>query len=134
MSLKFRAIASNGDSGKVKLLTRANCTVTMQYVEVQVECNGGSCHSTAIRPSTQPATHPEALYAETRNCQNFTRFTPLNGLGNWTTDWAIFFDQFVNATNPKAGCSGPRCAPSPIESHLGVPDKLQDTQLPPFGK
>ncbi|KAK8063028.1 hypothetical protein PG997_015125 [Apiospora hydei] len=61
VSFEFRATASGfGDSSK-KLLTRANCSVTMEYVDVQIECNGPSCHSIAIRPSTQPATHAEDM-------------------------------------------------------------------------
>ncbi|KAK8063029.1 hypothetical protein PG997_015126 [Apiospora hydei] len=41
-----------------------------------------------------------------------------------------FFDEFVNATNPKAGCGSLRCSPSPIESHLGNPGMLQGLGLP----
>ncbi|KAK7993219.1 hypothetical protein PG989_006600 [Apiospora arundinis] len=132
VSFEFRATASGfGDSSKT-LLTRANCSVTMEYVDVQIECNGRSCHSIAIRPSTQPATHAEAIGVgkEITQYYNFTRFTPINGLGYEAVNTMYFFDEFVNATNPKAGCSRTRCSPSPIESHLGRPGMLQGLELP----
>jgi hypothetical protein len=110
------------DSGSTsptdKILTIANCTVTMRYVEVQIKCDGHTCESTAVRPSTNPANHTDGAGLSSLD---EAHFTPLNGLGQQSTMYMSFLADFTNATNPAVGCDTTLCPPSVIEAYLADP-------------
>lgn len=99
------------------LLTVANCTISMNYVEVQVQCQNSTCLSLAARPSTNPSTHD----LRTGENINLTQFTPLNGLaqGSPVTN---FWKNFVNATDAEVGCDTSFCPPSLLEGYLVDPN------------
>ncbi|OAP59135.1 hypothetical protein AYL99_06433 [Fonsecaea erecta] len=104
-----------------KILTVANCTVGMSYVEVQIKCDGQTCQSVAARPSENPASH--------RLSPSFTSlgvadWTPINGLGQVDLLYMAFFPDFTNATNPTVGCDTVFCPPSAIEAYLADPSNV----------
>lgn len=108
---------SDGDSTD-NLLTVANCNVTMDYVEVQIKCNGQVCQSVAARPSKSPAMH-KPTYSITNLSPTY--YTPVNGLGQRDITYTYFFKDLTNATNPTVGCDTTFCPPSVIEGYLVNP-------------
>ena len=120
-SFVFRAIAPEFQPGKN--LTVANCTVYMDYVEVQVQCNSSTCRSLAARPATDPASHIGAVYlAHPSWLPNTTIWTPFNGLAQTGTQFTSFWKDFVNATNPYIGCDTSFCPLSLVEGYLLDPN------------
>lgn len=101
-SFVFYSVALD-DQGN-STLTTANCTVAMEYVDVQVQCSGNSCKPTAARPAATPASHIQPSLQSAAAKVNMTNYTPLNGLGQTFTDVLSFWKNFVNATNPYIGC------------------------------
>ncbi|OCT49076.1 hypothetical protein CLCR_04659 [Cladophialophora carrionii] len=110
------------DSGSTvptdKILTIANCTVTMRYVEVQIKCNGQTCESVAVRPSNNPANHTEGPGVTSLD---EAHYTPINGLGQQGTMYMSFLADLTNATNPTVGCDTTFCPPSVVEAYLADP-------------
>jgi hypothetical protein len=117
--LSLDIFSSDGSGTSGKILTVANCTVGMQYVEVQIQCDGGTCRSIAARPSKNPATHKGKFEVTSLNS---TLYTPINGLGQSTgTMYMSFLADLTNATNPTVGCDTTNCPPSVIEAYLADP-------------
>ncbi|KIX95849.1 uncharacterized protein Z520_08557 [Fonsecaea multimorphosa CBS 102226] len=117
----FRSLDLYGDSGpsvEGEILTVADCSVGMSYIEVQIECNGQTCQSVAARPSKNPASHQRDYSYTTLNV---TEWTPINGLGQEDIMYDAFFPDFTNATNPTVGCDTSFCPPSAIEAYLADP-------------
>jgi len=116
----FYADASNPQNiNETKVLTVANCTISMNYVEVQVQCQDSTCLSLAARPSTNPATHDPLN--ESQNI-NLAQYTPLNGLAQDGDDAMFFWKDFVNATDSEVGCDTSFCPPSLLEGYLVDPN------------
>ncbi|OQV07600.1 hypothetical protein CLAIMM_12008 isoform 2 [Cladophialophora immunda] len=115
----FRSLDLYSDtSSEGEVLTVANCTVGMSYVEVQIKCDGQTCQSVAVRPSKNPASHqPNHSYSSL----SVTDWTPINGLGQTDLFYLAFFPDFTNATNPTVGCDTSFCPPSAIEAYLADP-------------
>ncbi|OAL30103.1 hypothetical protein AYO20_08906 [Fonsecaea nubica] len=111
-------LAASGPAPEGKILTVANCIVGMSYVEVQIKCDGQTCHSVAVRPSPNPASHPLNY---SHNALSVTDWTPINGLGQEDIKYTQFFPDFTNATNPTVGCDTVLCPPSAIEAYLADP-------------
>ncbi|KAJ9615068.1 hypothetical protein H2200_001142 [Cladophialophora chaetospira] len=109
-----------------KILTIANCSVTMQYVEVQIECDGPTCQSVAARPSNNIANHTSKYEITSLDP---SLYTPVNGLGQPNNFYMAFLADLTNATNPSAGCDTSFCPPSVLESYLADPENavLQST-------
>ena len=104
---------------ETKLLTVANCTISMNYIEVQVQCQNSTCLSLAARPSTNPPMHDLGITG-----QNIplTQYTPLNGLAQYSTTFTHFWQNFINATNSVVGCDTSFCPPSLLEGYLVDPN------------
>jgi hypothetical protein len=117
----FRALAST-DFTTNKTLTVANCTISMHYIELQVECNGGSCKSLAARPAPTPAPHIPSYFTEAAKKVNLTEYSPFNGLAQSGTQIMSFWKDFVNSTNPYIACDTSNCPTSGIEGFLVDPN------------
>lgn len=105
----FKSFSYNGASGNDGTVTVANCSLTQTYVEVSVQCSGGKCQSTAIRPS--PLAH------------NNSAVTALGGMANGEDDDYInFWPSFVAIFDPTTFCDSGICIASPIENYLLDPD------------
>ncbi|KIW02632.1 uncharacterized protein PV09_06073 [Verruconis gallopava] len=117
----FRALASE-DFTANKTLTVANCTMSMEYVELQVRCDGATCKSLRARPAPTPATHIQSFYAEAAKKINLTDYTPLNGLAQPGVSVTSFWKNFVNSTNPSIACDTSTCTTSGIEGYLVDPN------------
>ncbi|KAF9530407.1 hypothetical protein CPB83DRAFT_850871 [Crepidotus variabilis] len=121
----FRALASQlAVTGTNKTLTVASCTINMEYVEVQVECDGSICHNVAARPAPNPASHifPPLLNGKKNEAANLTQNSPLNGLAQTDAMVLAFWRNFVNATNPYIGCDTSFCPTSGVEGYLLDPN------------
>lgn len=116
-SLRSLDIYTDDATPSDKILTVANCTVTMEYMEVQIKCDGQTCQSVAARPSKTPATH-DSLNVTSLNS---TYYTPINGLGQSDIMYTYYLADFTNATNPTVGCDTSFCPPSAIEAYLADP-------------
>lgn len=114
----FRSLALAGNVDEPKPLTVANCSANMNYVEVQVECNGSTCGSKAVRPSADPADHS---LSNLNSPLNSSQWTPLNGLGQLETMYLSPWKNFINATNLSVGCDDTFCTTSDIEGYLADP-------------
>ncbi|KIW65435.1 hypothetical protein PV04_07696 [Phialophora macrospora] len=114
-------IDSGATSATDKILTIANCTVTMRYVEVQIKCDGQNCESIAVRPSMNPANHTDGAGVTSLD---ESRFTPINGLGQPDAMYLSFLADFTNATNPAVGCDTSFCPSSVIEAYLADPTNM----------
>lgn len=99
------------------LLTTALCNVTMQFVELNVDCHGLSCRGVSIRLSPEPNAHNTTSHT----WLNSTNYSPLTGLNQSSTMYTYFFANFVNATSPNIGCDDTFCPPAPIEGYLVNP-------------
>ena len=117
----------DSDPNRNAVLTVANCTVSMRYVEVQISCDGPICQSIAARPSNNPATHK--AQNETTSLKT-TWYTPLNGLGQSQNkdninhiNYMWFLTDLTNATSPADSCDTAKnfCRLSLIESYLADP-------------
>ena len=115
----FRSLAFGAEYDNPKPLTVANCSVSMNYVEVQVGCNGSTCQPEAVRPSADPADHPSTTFAPALNS---SQLTPLNGLGQRDEMYLSFWKNFINATDPSVGCDTTTCTTSGVEGYLANPD------------
>lgn len=101
-----------------RILTIANCTATMRYVEVEIECDGPTCQSIAARLSTNPANHTGK---HEFSSLDQAHYTPLNGLGQADIMYTSFLEDLTNATNPAVGCDTSFCPPSVLEAYLADP-------------
>jgi hypothetical protein len=119
-SFVFRSLALQESTTEPKPLTVANCSVNMNYVEVQISCNKSICRPEAIRPSTQPASHSRTNL--TSMSIKLDELTPLNGLGQLSIMYTSFWKNFIDATNPSVGCDTTFCTTSGIEGYLANPD------------
>lgn len=126
-SFNFLSLSLEGGSPS-KPLTSALCNLSMSYLELQVQCEGKSCRSLAVRPSASPATHSNRTTNPTS--LSSTQFTPLNGLGQRDIMFTSFMKNFVNSTNPSVGCDTSFCTTSAIEGYLANPDSPYNF---PFG-
>lgn len=109
--ITFKSFNYWDTSGEEKL-TIANCTISMNYVEVQVLCTGRTCRSHAIRPAQNLIPNPRQ--------PNESFYSPLNGL-HQNARYAYFLAAWINATNPSLACTAIHCPPSPMESYLYDP-------------
>jgi len=110
---------SGPDLDPPKPLTIANCSVSMNYVEAQVSCNGTACRTRAVRPSINLARHNTSSFAD--RSLNSSQLTPLNSLGQVGIMYNSFWKNFINSTNPSASCDTTSCATSGIEGYLANP-------------
>ena len=115
----FRALESGSGNST---LTTANCAIYMHYVEQEVRCQGRVCRSLRARAAPTPAGHVSPLYENSVVKANMTEYSPLNCLAQNDAMVLQFFKNFINSTDPNAGCATTSCPLSGVEGYLVAPE------------
>ncbi|USW57938.1 hypothetical protein Slin15195_G112570 [Septoria linicola] len=99
-----------------KTMTNALCWLTINYVEVNITCEGSRCRSRHIRPSQDLLNSTLTMQAQGLD---IGYMTPLNDWKESGYDTLTFFSHLVDASiDADLACTSMRCAVSQLEGYI----------------
>ena len=114
----------SGGSSPEKPLTRAQCLITMSYIQAEVRCDGPQCGAPRVRPLQDfwKLLHVPVYGTapQQNNAQQYINSTAL-GMNSGGDTPSSFFTNLARATNPRSACATVHCGTSVIEAYLADP-------------